>query len=61
MNASNPIHLHPLLGEISELLHRMTKSKDEALAWHAWDVIAKLRKYEEKVCAQTASEHGKGK
>lgn len=44
-----PIHIDPLLGEVFELLHRMTTSKDEALKWHAWDAIAKLRKYEEQV------------
>lgn len=44
-----PIHIDPLLGEVFELLHRMTKSQDEALGWLAWDAIAKLRKYEEQV------------
>lgn len=55
MNASNPIHLHPLLGEISELLHRMTKSQDQVLGWYAWDAIKKLQKYEEQVRADQAA------
>lgn len=49
MNASTPLHVHPLLGEVFELLHRMTKSCDEALGWYAWDAIYKLQKYEEQV------------
>lgn len=50
MNANHPpLHVHPLIGEVFELLHRMTKSRDEALSWHAWDAIKKLQKYEEQV------------
>ena len=41
-----PIHIDPLLGEVFELLHRMTTSKDEVLAWHAWDAIKKLQQFE---------------
>lgn len=44
-----PIHIDPLLSEVFELLHRMTTSKDEALAFHAWDAIKKLQQYEEKI------------
>lgn len=47
MNANAPIHVHPLVGEVFELLHRMTTSQDQALGWLAWDAIAKLRTYEE--------------
>lgn len=43
------LHVDPLLGEISELLHRMTTSKDEALGWLAWDAIRKLREYESAI------------
>ena len=49
MNANTPIHTHPLLGDVFELLHRMTKSQDQVLGWHAWDAIKKLQKYEEMV------------
>lgn len=52
MSVSTPIHIHPLLGEVFELLHRMTKSQDQALGWLAWDAIAKLRQYEEQVRAE---------
>ena len=44
-----PIHIDPLLGEVFELLHRMTTSTDQGLAWHAWHAIKKLQQYEEKV------------
>lgn len=47
-----PIHIDPLLGEVFELLHRMTTSKDQALAWNARYAIEKLRQYEEKVTKQ---------
>jgi len=50
MNASHPpIHTHPLLAEVFELLHRMTKSQDQVLGFYAWDAIKKLQKYEEMV------------
>jgi hypothetical protein len=49
MNAPIPLHIDPLLGEVFELLHRMTKSQDQALGWYAWDAIKKLQKYEEQV------------
>ena len=55
MNANTQLHIDPLLGEVFELLHRMTKSRDEALSWHAWDAIKKLQKYEEKVRQEQAT------
>lgn len=48
-----PIHIDPLLGEVFELLHRMTTSKDKVLKWHAWDAIKKLQQYEENVTRQS--------
>ena len=57
MNAHRePIHIDPLLGEVFELLHRMTKSSDEVLAWHAWGAIRTLEKYEDKVRAEMRRE-----
>lgn len=52
MNAATPVHIHPLLGDVFELLHRMTKSQDQVLGWYAWDAIHKLQKYEEQVMKQ---------
>lgn len=43
------IHLDPMLDEISEILHRITTSKDEVAAWHARSAIEKLRQYEAEV------------
>lgn len=54
MNANTPLHPHPLLSEVFELLHRMTKSQDQALGWYAWDAIYKLQKYEEQVKSNQA-------
>jgi len=48
VNANTSLHLHPLLSDVFELLHRMTKSQDEALAWLAWEAIGKLQNYEEQ-------------
>ncbi|ARL90988.1 hypothetical protein [Burkholderia pseudomallei] len=49
MNASHPpIHIDPLLADVYELLHRMTRSQDQALGWYAWDAIKKLQQYEEQ-------------
>ena len=48
MNAPDPIHSDPLLAEVFELLHRMTKSQDQALGWYAWDAIRKLEQYERR-------------
>lgn len=48
MNARDPIHSDPLLAEVFELLHRMTKSQDQALGWYAWDAIRKLEQYERR-------------
>jgi hypothetical protein len=50
-----PIHIDPLLGEVFELLHRMTKSVDEALASHAWTAIKKLHQYEDQQRREAAS------
>ncbi|HVM93467.1 MAG TPA: hypothetical protein VMT67_11680 [Terriglobales bacterium] len=55
MNANTPIHTHPLLGDVFELLHRMTKSQDQVLGWHAWDAIRKLQQYEAHVIQQQGS------
>lgn len=49
MNANTSIHTHPLIGDVFELLHRMTKSQDQILGWYAWDAIKKLQKYEGQV------------
>lgn len=46
MNAPESVHIDPLLAEVFELLHRMTKSQDQALGWYAWDAIRKLERYE---------------
>lgn len=46
MNAPGQIHVDPLIGEVFELLHRMTKSADSALAFHSWTAIRKLQQYE---------------
>ncbi|MDE1139938.1 MAG: hypothetical protein PW999_09845 [Paraburkholderia tropica] len=61
MNANTPLHVHPLIGEVFELLHRMTLSTDSVLAWHAWDAIKKLQKYEEEVSSQTFERSTKGR
>lgn len=50
-----PIHADPLLAEVFELLHRMTNSNDQALAWHAWDAVKKLQQYEEQIRKQQNS------
>jgi len=50
VNASHPpIHTHPLLGEVFELLHRMELCQSEPFVWMARDAIKKLRKYEDAV------------
>ena len=46
MNAPEPVHIDPLLAEVFELLHRMTKSQDQVLGFYAWDAIKKLERYE---------------
>lgn len=47
MNASHPVHIHPLIAEVFELLHRMELCQSEPFAWMARDAINKLRKYED--------------
>lgn len=50
MNANHPpLHIHPLIGEVFELLHRMELCQSEPFVWMARDAINKLRKYEEQV------------
>jgi len=50
MNARNPVHIDPLLADISELLHRMQLCKTLApFQWMAGDALRKLQEYEEKV------------
>lgn len=46
------LHAHPLLDDVFELLHRMTKSQDQVLGWYAWDAIKKLHQYEEQITKQ---------
>lgn len=47
MNANHPpLHVHPLLGEVFELLHRMELCQSEPFAWMARDAIRKLQQYE---------------
>lgn len=57
MNAidGHAIHIDPLLAEVFELLHRMTKSQDQALGFYAWDAIKKLQRYEAQVRASQAN------
>lgn len=48
MSAPTPLHIDPLLGEISELLHRMAESKTaEPQRWMAADALRKLQQYED--------------
>lgn len=50
------IHIDPLLGEISELLHRMELCRTrEPFQWMASDALRKLQQYEEKITKQQAS------
>jgi len=50
MNANTPLHVHPLLAELSELLHRMTVCNEDTPATrYAREAIATLQKYEEQV------------
>ncbi|MBB3004403.1 hypothetical protein FHX57_006785 [Paraburkholderia tropica] len=49
MNANAPLHVHPLIGEVFELLHRMELCQSEPFVWMARDAINKLRSYEEQV------------
>lgn len=56
MNANTPLHVHPLIGEVFELLHRMELCQSEPFVWMARDAINKLRKYEEEVVGQQTSE-----
>lgn len=50
------IHIDPLLGEISELLHRMELCcTREPFQWMASDALRKLQQYEEKITKQQAS------
>lgn len=55
MNAPHALHIDPLLADVYELLHRMTRSQDQALGWYAWDAIRKLEKYEEQVWKKGAN------
>lgn len=59
MNAPEPVHSDPLLAEVFELLHRMTKSQDQALGWYAWDAIRKLEQYEKQQKALLGLTKGK--
>jgi hypothetical protein len=55
MNAPSPIHLDPLLADVSELLHRMQLCQTLApFQWMAADALRKLQEYEKKL-AQTPS------
>lgn len=50
------IHIDPLLGEISELLHRMELCRTrEPFQWMASDALRKLQQYEEKITKQQVS------
>jgi hypothetical protein len=51
MNASHPqIHTHPLLGEVFELLHRMSICREDTPATrYAGEALRKLTQYEEQV------------
>jgi hypothetical protein len=50
MNANTPIHIHPLLGDVFELLHRMTVCREDTPATrYAGEALRKLTQYEEQV------------
>lgn len=50
------IHIDPLLGEISELLHRMELCRTrEPFQWMASDALRKLQQYEEQQRCLAAS------
>jgi hypothetical protein len=56
MNSPKPLHIDPLLAEISELLHRMQMCKTLApFQWMAGDAIRKLQAYEKKLSEIPAS------
>ena len=56
MNSIHISHIDPLLADVCELLHRMTRPQDQALGWYAWDAIRKLQQYEDQVTKQKAVE-----
>lgn len=48
-NVNARTHIDPLLGEVSELLHRMESCRSlDPFQWMARDAIEKLRQYEMK-------------
>ncbi|MGA7781118.1 MAG: hypothetical protein WCA85_25890 [Paraburkholderia sp.] len=50
MNNSQPIHIDPLLGEVSELLHRMELCQEDTPATRmAGEALRKLKQYEAKI------------
>jgi hypothetical protein len=50
MNAPEPIHINPLLGEVFELLHRMSICREDTPATRmAGEALRKLRAYEEQI------------
>jgi hypothetical protein len=50
MNNRHPIHVDPLLGEVSELLHRMELCHEDTPATRmAAEALRKLQQYEAKV------------
>ncbi|MDN8081193.1 hypothetical protein QZN30_17660 [Burkholderia multivorans] len=57
MNTTTPsVHIDPLLGDVFELLHRMTVCREDTPATrYAGEALKKLRQYEDCVRSARAS------
>ena len=50
LSAADPIHIHPLLGDVFELLRRMTVCREDTPATrYAGEALRKLTQYEETI------------
>ncbi len=56
MNNCQPIHIDPLLGVVSELLHRMVLCREDTPATRmAGEALRKLQQYEKEQRAKAAA------